>query len=405
MDLTEIKKNEKSVLATFQKEIPSIHFSDKTETDYNNHKNRSEIYYRNLLNFPKDMFKGKNLIDFGAGTGENTVYLANWGAKCTLVEMNDKAQEISKKVFSKYTNNFDEHKFIQSSIFDFDEPKLYNSFDIVHCRGVLSHTADNGKAFDIISKYLKPGGYLIFGDPNKAGGFQNMLQRLIVYNFAKDWESMIKVSEDLFSEDIDRAQKAGNRTRNSIIFDRWVVECQDDPSVEDVLMWFKRNKLHFYSSQPNFSLPILGDSSLHEPRFYIENLGLKSHALSELIWMTHTDDDNKAAPEILKSIEPFAVKLSKLTSLVSNTNPETKIDNKNLVNLLDEVSTEFKEINFLDPLNQKLNLMTNEIKELINLIDQNDYDKIKIFLKKTKVLFRGSVGIRHNDYIAYKNIK
>ncbi len=28
--------------------------------------------------------------------------------------------------------------------------------------------------------------------------------------------------------------------------------------------------------------------------------------------------------------------------------------------------------------------MTNEIKELINLIDQNDYDKIKIFLKKLK---------------------
>ena len=36
MDLTEIKKNEKSVLATFQKEIPSIHFSDKSIKEYNN---------------------------------------------------------------------------------------------------------------------------------------------------------------------------------------------------------------------------------------------------------------------------------------------------------------------------------------------------------------------------------
>jgi 2-polyprenyl-3-methyl-5-hydroxy-6-metoxy-1,4-benzoquinol methylase len=405
MDLTEIKKNEKSVLATFQQEIPSIHFSDKSVKEYNNHKERAEIYYRNLLNFPKDMFLGKNLIDFGAGTGENTVYLANWGAKCTLVEMNDKAQKISKEVFSNYTDNYDEHKFIQSSIFDFDEPSLYSKFDIVHCRGVLSHTADNGKAFDIISKYLKPGGYLIFGDPNKAGGFQNMLQRLIIYNFAKDWENMIRVSEELFSEDIDRAQKAGNRTRNCIIFDRWVVECQDDPSVEDVLSWFKRNKLDFYSAQPNFSLPLLGDSSLHKPRFYIENQGLKSHSLSELIWMTHTEDDEKVIPDMLKSVEPFADKLSKLTSMVSNTNPNTKINNENLINLLNEVASDFKDINFLESLGQKLNVMTSEIKEILNLININDYENLKAFLKKTKVLFKGSVGIRHNDYIAHKNIE
>ena len=405
MNITKIKKNEKSVLATFQKEIPSIHFSDKSIKEFNSHKDRAETYYRTLLNFPKDMFKGKNLIDFGAGTGENTVYLANWGAKCTLVEMNDKAQEISKKVFSNYTDNYNEHKFLQSSIFDFDEPNLYNSFDIVHCRGVLSHTADNGKAFDIISKYLKPGGYLIFGDPNKAGGFQNMLQRLIVYNFAKDWENMIRVSEELFSDDIDRAQKAGNRTRNSIIFDRWVVECQDDPSVEDVLTWFKRNKLNFYSAQPKFSLPILGDSSLHQPRFYIENQGKKSHALSELIWMTHTEDDEKVIPVFLKSIEPFADKLSKLTSLVANTNPTTKIDNNNVLNLLNGVASDFKDIKFLDSLELKLSIMIKEIKEVLSFVEVNDYEKLKNSLKNTKVLFKGSVGIRHNDYIAFKNIR
>ena len=40
------------------------------------------------------MFQGCELIDFGAGTGENTVYLANWGAKFTLVDMNKLAQDI-----------------------------------------------------------------------------------------------------------------------------------------------------------------------------------------------------------------------------------------------------------------------------------------------------------------------
>ena len=60
------------------------------------------------------------------------------------------------------------------------------------------------EAFKKISSFLKPGGYLIFGDPNKAGGFQNMLQRYAVYNFSNSENDMIKVSEYLFKEDIDR---------------------------------------------------------------------------------------------------------------------------------------------------------------------------------------------------------
>ena len=74
-----------------------------------------------------------------------------------------------------------------------------------------------------------------------------------------------------------------------------------------------------------------------------------------------------------------------------------------LINLLNEVASDFKDINFLGSLSQKLSLMISEIKEVLNLINTNDYEKLKDFLKKTKVLFKGSVGIRHNDYIAYKN--
>ena len=62
-----------------------------------------------------------------------------------------------------------------------------------------------------------------------------MLQRYAVYTFADNWEKMIKVSEDFFKDDIDRAQKFGNRTRNCIVLDRWVVQCQDDPTVSEVL--------------------------------------------------------------------------------------------------------------------------------------------------------------------------
>jgi len=48
------------------------------------------------------MFDGCSLIDFGAGTGENTIQFANWGAKYTLVDVNDKACTLAQKVFKTY---------------------------------------------------------------------------------------------------------------------------------------------------------------------------------------------------------------------------------------------------------------------------------------------------------------
>ena len=48
-----------------------------------------------------------------------------------------------------------------SSIFDVKVKK--NFYDIVHCRGVLSHTSGKEIAFKKIASSLKKGGILIFG--------------------------------------------------------------------------------------------------------------------------------------------------------------------------------------------------------------------------------------------------
>ena len=91
---------EKIVLKTFQEEIPSVYFSDKSKADYKKFADNAEYVYRDLFNFPKEMFANKKMLDFGGGTGEETVYLTNWGAQITHVEMNSMALDIAKKVFS-----------------------------------------------------------------------------------------------------------------------------------------------------------------------------------------------------------------------------------------------------------------------------------------------------------------
>jgi len=396
-----IKENEKSVLDTFQAEIPSVYYSDKSEEDFLAYRANAEYMYRNLFKFPPEMFLGKKLIDFGAGTGENTVYLANWGSNCTLVEMNDLAQDISKKVFQKYTDNFNDHDFILSSIFDFEQPELYEKFDIVHCRGVLSHTADKKRAFDTIVKYLKPGGYLIFGDPNKVGGFQNMLQRFTIYNFAKTWEEMIAVSEKLFKHDIDRSQKYNKRTRNTIIFDRWVVQRQDDPSIKEVLEWFETNDLSFYSAYPPFLLPFFSDSVHHQPKFDI-NKFKDIGSLSEAIWMFYGKDDSEVIPEMLSSLKDFSLKQESLTDYVSKSDSNMKIDIELFTNKVDDYLGSLEKLELTKYISHRINELLTETKNLVRLIDDGDLDKVKNFIDNSKWLFKDAVGVRHGDFIAYK---
>lgn len=38
------------------------------------------ICFFKRLKFPPEMFEGKKVIDFGCGTGEPDVVMANWGA-------------------------------------------------------------------------------------------------------------------------------------------------------------------------------------------------------------------------------------------------------------------------------------------------------------------------------------
>ncbi len=396
-----IKKTEKATLKTFQTHIPSIYFSNKSKKQYEKYVKNSEYIYRDLFNFPPKMFQNSNLIDFGAGTGENTIYLANWGAKCTLVEMNKLAQNISKKVFRKYSN-LKKHKFVQSSIFDYKKSKKL--YDIVHCRGVLSHTAANRTAFKKISSFVKPGGYLIFGDPNKSGGFQNMLQRYAVYSFSKSDSDMIKVSEYLFKEDIDRSFKTIPRTRNEIIYDRWVIQSQDDPSINEVFSWMKENNLKFYSSYPKIPDFFFGNSLHHKDKkdvFKFKNL----FSLSELIWMMQTDDDKKVINYLNNDLKKFSNSLDDLSSYVANCNTKTKIENNKFKNKALKLSLEINKLNNFKLFNKKAKVFLDESVKFISLVQKSDLKSVKKFIKNSKYLFKAACGVRHVDFIAYRSKK
>ena len=72
-----------------------------------------------------------------------------------------------------------------------------------------------------------------------------MLQRYAVYKFAKSPDEMVDVCEELFKADIDRSEQTVKRTRRAIIFDRWVIQSEDDPSIGEVVNWCEKAGLNF----------------------------------------------------------------------------------------------------------------------------------------------------------------
>ena len=76
-----VKQIQEEVLKAFTEEIPSLYFSDKTESEYRNHCEQFEYFYHHLLKLPPRMFENQSILDFGAGTGESTIYFSNWNHK------------------------------------------------------------------------------------------------------------------------------------------------------------------------------------------------------------------------------------------------------------------------------------------------------------------------------------
>lgn len=398
--LRKIKRVEAETMKTFREEIPSRYFSHKTKVEYDRFSKNLDYVYRDLLKMPAQMFKGADLIDFGAGTGENTVQLANWGASCTLVEMNPDSHKISKWVFKRYAKKPKDHTFILSSIFDY-KPRNKKQYDIVQCRGALSHTAGKEIAFQKIAGFVKPGGFFIFGDPNKSGGFQNMLQRFAVYHFAKTPNEMVDVSEYLFKEDIDRSERFVPRTRRAIIFDRWVIQSQDDPSVKEVLSWIKKAGMRLYSGYPQFTAPLQGDSVHHRPKFNVAEQP-KLAALSELIWLSSTEADSKNVPRFADNIAPTNTALDHLSSYMANFNKNSKLEPKKFKKLSGALRTATTKLDYLKPLKNKISDILKEADGFVDAVYTSDLKKVRRYIENTKVLFKDAVGIRQADYVAYK---
>ena len=415
--MKKIKLIESQTLSTFKKEIPSqyfSHFSGGRLNEFYKHHNKITDLYRFGLMLPPEFFLGKKIIDLGSGTGENSISLAKWGAKLTLVEMNKDALEISKKVFSNYAPNMSKHKFINSSLYEINLNILKEKFDISHSRGVFMHVADKAKAFKILASLTKPGGYIIYGDRNTYGGLQEMLQRYAIYYFVKKLnkkskidkvnidEEIVNIAETLFSSDIDRSHKAIPRTRRAIIFDRWVIQQQDDPTVNEVLSFFEKEGLEYVSSFPSINFLGKGTSTVSK----IKNLDAlnKGARFVEYLWMILNEGEleNISSFEFLKDSTNFYKEINIFVHLLRNVKIKNDISIDNIIQKINNLKVLSKEAEKIK-LVERLKVFFSESEEFIKTLKTTKkLENLRKKIDNFKILFKGYAGVRHVDYVAYK---
>lgn len=392
-----LRDTEAAVLANYKKENPSVHFLAESDSAFRERLSKREILFRDNLKFPPKMFAGCDLLDLGAGTGENTVYYALWGARCTLVEINDEASARAGQIFERYASGPVAHEFICSSLFDFESDRR---FDIVLSEGVIHHTADKQQGFAKLASFLKPDGYVVLGVGNAAGCFQRALQRVILFRFADDEGEIVAVAERLFKEHIDRAARYGQRSRRAIIFDSFVNPKVDFPSVAEVLHWFAEAGLRLYSTWPPILPPALGDSGM---RSTFEPLALPEiGAAAEAVWLAHDRDDADELAERLGGLAELDAAQSQMTRYVNDFQPAQAFSAQDLQQMTARYRAALDAYQPFAGFTRKLGSLLSEIEGAIGMLDKGDLEGLKTRLDSAAHLFRGTGGLGVTRYVGYK---
>ena len=207
---------------------------DKSSINSKGEKNYLARESKKFVNFNKD------ILEVGCGTGQLSQYFAIgtnnriFALDPTLASIN-LGREFAKK------NNIQNIKFVNADIFD--DVFKDNSFDFIWTNGVLHHTKNPSLAFEVISKYLKKDGYILVGLYNKYGRLRTIFRRLLYKIFGK---SIVM----LLDPTLRNIKKNNDQQIKSWIRDQYQHPVESLHTLDEVLMWFKKNNIEYINSIP-----------------------------------------------------------------------------------------------------------------------------------------------------------
>ena len=199
-----------------------------------------------LRNFKKELGFGKKIIEVGSGTSQLSIMLAH-NTNNYVVAFDPTIQSLMLGNNFAEKNNLKNCFFLNGDIFN--DPIEHCTFDVVWCTGVLHHTKDSLEAFNIISKWLKPGGIMVLGLYNKYGRLRTNFRQFIY----KILGNKLGRKYVLFFDPYLRKDISENKT-NSWINDQYEHPVERSHTIDETLKWFDKNNIEFLNTIPSSNL-------------------------------------------------------------------------------------------------------------------------------------------------------
>jgi hypothetical protein len=194
----------------------AVHFDDVAA-----HLVSRDALYNRHLRIPRGFWAGKTVLEFGPNGGENALYVAQLGARLTLVEPMAEAHEVIRRNFS--VRGLEEPKIIQGDIAEFRG--ACGHFDVCIAEGFLPVLDDRLQIIERTISAVTPE-MLIVSFSSRIGSIFEILRRSlarhIVFLFSGcadggkisenlvDYEKAVDFLVEFFSKDFQRISSTRN---------------------------------------------------------------------------------------------------------------------------------------------------------------------------------------------------
>jgi len=194
-------------------------------------------------NLKKFIGLGKKIIEVGSGTSQLSIALSS-GTNNQVVAFDPTLESLRLGVKFSKQSRVRNCIFVNGDLFS--NPFTEKYFDIVWCSGVLHHTEDPRKGFQIITSWLKPEGYVVIGLYNFYGRmrtvFRQKMYRLL--GSGKLGIFILSLFDPILRKDIS------DQKRKAWFQDQYQHPVESLHTLDEVLGWFKENDIEFISSIP-----------------------------------------------------------------------------------------------------------------------------------------------------------
>lgn len=192
---------------------------------------------------------GKNVLDAGCGTGEIACSLATHAKKVIGIDLSNASLAHAKMLAKKY--QLKNIEFIEKNAFDLDAKE---KFDVVVSLGMLHHTHNPEKGFEIVSHCVKNDGIFIMGFYHSLGGLKQRVQKYLVGLFAgKNPEKRLQFIEKYLGKRLGKHQRA-------FWADRIANPREHYYRISEIKKWFEEN-----------GFKVMGIQA-HKPQFFVGNV-------------------------------------------------------------------------------------------------------------------------------------